>query len=57
MGGLAVTVKRALEAVREAEASGKLVRRVVIDGKRLEIEFLTDDPGTEFELVDMERKK
>lgn len=52
-----MTVKRALEAVKEAEAVGKLVRRVVIEKGRLEIEFLTDEPGTEFGLVDMERKK
>lgn len=33
------TDRRAAEIVRLYEAEGKLVRRVVIDGKRVEIEF------------------
>lgn len=30
---------RAIEAVARWEKAGKLVRRVVIDGKRIEVEF------------------
>lgn len=50
------TDRRALALVREAEAAGYRVRRVVIEGKRVEIEFSTgnDDPD-DFQLVDMSR--
>jgi hypothetical protein len=50
------TDRRALALVREAESSGRRVRRVVIEGKRVEIEFVPDkdDPG-EFQLTDMRR--
>lgn len=50
------TDMRALAIVREVEASGKRVRRIVIEGKRLEIEFVSpNDDRDEFQLADMSR--
>lgn len=33
------TMRRAMEFVRQYEAAGKPVRKVVVDGQRVEIEF------------------
>lgn len=35
----AATDAKALEFVRKCEAAGKVVRRLVIEGKRIEVEF------------------
>jgi hypothetical protein len=35
---------KALELVRKCEAEGRVVRKIVIDGKRIEVEF--DDKKT-----------
>ena len=50
------TDRRALAIVREAEEAGRRVRRVVIEGKRVEIEFAPDkDDPDEFQLTDLRR--
>ena len=34
---------RALEAVRQFEKAGKPVRKIIIEGKRIEVEFKDDE--------------
>lgn len=41
------TDERAAAIVQMYEDAGKLVRRVVIEGKRVEVEFLPADPQTD----------
>ena len=42
--------KRAAEIVRMYEQDGKVVRKIVIEGKRIEVEFAQDAPtnGADF---------
>ena len=44
---ITATDKRAAEIVRMHEDAGKIVRRVVIEGKRVEVEFAPGEGATE----------
>lgn len=46
--------KKALKYLDAFEATGRIVKRVIIDGKRIELELENDhDHASEFDKVDM----
>ncbi|TNJ48090.1 hypothetical protein [Phaeobacter sp. B1627] len=55
----AVTVeKKALQYLKTFETDGRVVKRVVIEGKRIELEFETEpEVISEFDKVDMRHGK
>lgn len=55
MAGL-TNEQRAVKYVQAFEDAGKFVRRVVIEGARVEIDLSEDEPS-DFELVNMKRIK
>lgn len=46
---------KAIAAKERCERAGHPVRKIVLDGKRIELEFLTEPTGDDFDLVDMKR--
>lgn len=48
------TEQKALKYLRAVEAEGRIVKRVIIEGKRIELELTTEmEMLTEFDAVDM----
>lgn len=45
--------ERALRILRAFEGAGKPVKRVAIDGKRIELEFANEEDSDEFDKIDM----
>lgn len=49
--------KRALSLLTTFEKAGKVVRRVTIEGRRIEIELTSGDSQDEFDRIDMRHGK
>lgn len=49
--------KKALGLLKAFEAAGKSVSRVVVDGRRIELELSTGESVDEFDRVDMRHDK
>lgn len=50
------TSQRAVSLVEAMESRGKTVRRVIVDGRRIELELANGEPVDDFDAVDMEMK-
>ncbi len=49
--------EQALSLLTTSESAGKTVRRVVINGRRIEIELSRADDGDDFDWIDMRHGK
>ena len=51
------TEEKALSLVNAFERSGRVIGRVTIDGRKIELVMASDQPADEFERIDMRHGK
>lgn len=49
--------QKALGLVKAFERAGKLVSRVTVDGRKIELVLMSEQPADEFERIDMRHGK